>query len=104
MSEDIKSFLNQKLEDGLKSECKMIKMLRKRIKTLQNWESGLYLAKIVLELSPHLLRVYGALPPSAVSIHPLSFTTPPAPINKPPEQRGMGHIKETGSLFISVYC
>lgn len=87
MSEDIKSFLNQKLEDGLKSEyfyVKMIKMLRKLIKTLQNWESGLYLAKIVLELSPHLLRVYGALPPSAVSIHPLSFTTPPAPINKPP--------------------
>lgn len=68
-------------------------MLHKSIKTLQNWESGLYLAKIVLELSPHLLRVYGALPPSAVSIHPLSFTTPPAPINKPPEQRGMGHRK-----------
>ena len=29
---------------------------------------------------------------------------PPAPVHKAPERRGSGRIKETGSLFISVYC
>lgn len=50
---------------------------------------------------PHPQSNSTALPPFLTL---LSITSSGSPNPLPPEQWGTGHIKETGSLFISVYC
>lgn len=76
----------------------MIKMLHKSIKTLQNWESGLYLAKIVLELSPHLLSVWGSS--SFRSLDPSTFIhNTPGSYQQTPWAKGNGSYKGNWESF-----